>query len=62
MLAATTEETLHSLLPELDQMIDGGLVTMEKVRVMLYRPAGVADDERWRHRMEGLEPDPDETG
>ncbi len=28
---------IESLLPELDKMIGGGLVTLEKVRVILYR-------------------------
>jgi uncharacterized protein len=30
-------ERIEKMLPELDQMIDGGLVTLEKVRVILYR-------------------------
>jgi PII-like signaling protein len=30
-------ERIESLLPELDAMIGGGLVTLEKVRVILYR-------------------------
>ena len=31
------------------------MVTLEKVRVILYRPSDVPDDERWKHRIEGLE-------
>ena len=31
------EESIQDVLPELDAMIDGGLVTLEKVRVILYR-------------------------
>ena len=31
-------ERIEKMLPELDQMIGGGLVTLEKVRVILYRP------------------------
>jgi PII-like signaling protein len=31
-------ERIERILPRLDEMIDGGLVTMEKVRVILYRP------------------------
>jgi len=27
------------ILPRLDEMVDGGLITLEKVRVILYRPA-----------------------
>ena len=51
-----TEETLQALLPELDAMIGGGLVTLERVRVILYRPGNFADGDRWAHRIEGLEP------
>ncbi|MQA91827.1 MAG: DUF190 domain-containing protein [Gemmatimonas sp.] len=51
-----TEEKIQQVLPELDRMIDGGLITLEKVRVILYRPANVPENERWRHRIEGLEP------
>jgi uncharacterized protein len=32
-----TEARIEEVLPELDGMIGGGLVTMEKVRVILYR-------------------------
>jgi PII-like signaling protein len=32
-----TEETIESLLPELDAMIGGGLITLERVRVIMYR-------------------------
>ena len=31
-------ERIEKILPELDQMVDGGLITLEKVRVILYRP------------------------
>ena len=31
-------ERIEAILPQLDQMIGGGLVTLEKVRVILYRP------------------------
>ena len=34
-----TQERINSLLPRLDEMVDGGLITLEKVRVILYRPA-----------------------
>ena len=52
-----TEEKIQEILPELDELIDGGLVTLERARVILYRPDGVPDDERWKHRMEGLQAD-----
>lgn len=31
-------ERIEKILPQLDEMVEGGLVTMEKVRVILYRP------------------------
>jgi len=34
-----TQERIDALLPRLDGMVDGGLITLEKVRVILYRPA-----------------------
>jgi len=33
-----SEERIQEILPELDGMIEGGLVTMERVRVVVYRP------------------------
>jgi uncharacterized protein len=33
-----TEERIQAILPELDQMIGGGLITLEAVRVIVYRP------------------------
>jgi uncharacterized protein len=32
-----SEEKIESILPELDQMIGGGLITLEKVKVITYR-------------------------
>ena len=34
-----TQERIDQMLPRLDEMVDGGLITLEKVRVILYRPA-----------------------
>ncbi len=34
-----SQERIDEILPHLDEMVDGGLVTLEKVRVILYRPA-----------------------
>jgi PII-like signaling protein len=31
-------ERIEKILPQLDEMIGGGLITLEKVRVILYRP------------------------
>jgi PII-like signaling protein len=39
-----SEEKINGFLPKLDTMIGGGLVTLEKVRVVHYR-SGVAKDE-----------------
>lgn len=33
-----TEEKIAAILPELDQMIGGGLITLERARVIMYRP------------------------
>ena len=33
-----TQEKIDAILPELDQMIGGGLITLEKVQVIAYRP------------------------
>lgn len=39
-----SEENINAFLPALDQMIGGGLVTLEKVRVLHYRSGnGTAD-------------------
>jgi PII-like signaling protein len=32
-------ERIDKVLPRLDEMVDGGLITLEKVRVILYRAA-----------------------
>lgn len=51
------EEKIQGVLPELDEMIGGGLITLERARVIMYRPEDVPDPERWEHRIEGLEED-----
>ena len=33
-----TEDNIRAVLPELDRMIGGGLITLERARVILYRP------------------------
>jgi PII-like signaling protein len=38
-----TEDNIRKLLPDLDRMIGGGLITLERANVILYRP-GSADD------------------
>jgi uncharacterized protein len=32
-----SQERIDRILPRLDEMVDGGLITLEKVRVILYR-------------------------
>lgn len=51
-----TEERIREVIPELDEMIGGGLITLERAHVILYRPEGARDTERSRRRTEGLEP------
>lgn len=33
-----TEEAIQGILPDLSEMIGGGLITIEKAKVILYRP------------------------
>jgi PII-like signaling protein len=54
-----TEKTIQSILPDLDEMIGGGLITLERARVLMYRPDNVRASQRELHRIEGLEPGPD---
>src|SRR5713101_2009679 len=50
-----TEKAIQALLPDLDQMIGGGLITLERARVILYRPANVRPSQQELHRIEGLQ-------
>src|SRR5436190_17967152 len=50
-----TEEAIQSILPDLDAMIGGGLVTLERARVILYRPANARQSQQELHGVEGLE-------
>ena len=34
-----SQERIEAILPRLDEMVEGGLITLEKVRVILYRAA-----------------------
>ena len=52
-----SEEKIQEILPELDRIVGGGLITLERVRVILYRPADAPETERGLHRIEGLEPE-----
>lgn len=35
------EETIREILPDLDEMIGGGLITLERAHVIMYRHGGV---------------------
>jgi PII-like signaling protein len=37
-----TDDKISSILPELDRMIGGGLITLERVKVIMYRHGDVA--------------------
>ncbi len=50
-----TEEAIQSILPELDEMIGGGLITLERARVIMYRPGDARPSQQELHRIEGLE-------
>jgi PII-like signaling protein len=39
-----TAERIEAILPDLDRMIGGGLITLEKVNVIMYRAAVPADE------------------
>jgi PII-like signaling protein len=52
-----TEQRIQEILPDLDELIGGGLITLERVRVILYRPGDMPEDERRLHRIDGLGPD-----
>lgn len=49
-----TEEAINSVLPDLDRMIGGGLVTLERANVIMYRPANARPSQQEMHRIEGL--------
>jgi uncharacterized protein len=40
-----TEERIKAILPELDNMIEGGLITLERAKVIMYRPHAPQDEE-----------------
>ena len=52
-----TEEAIQAVLPDLDEMIGGGLVTLERARVIMFRPRDVRPSQVELHRIEGLEPE-----
>ena len=50
-----TEAAIQKVLPDLDEMIGGGLITLERARVIMYRPGNVRASQQEMHRIEGLE-------
>ena len=53
---AETEEKVTAILPEIDRMIAGGLITLERAKVIMYR-ANLPPDRRtasWQMDMTGL--------
>lgn len=49
------EERLRAVLPELDEMVDDGLITLERVEVFAYRgPAGAGDGDGDADGTEGM--------
>jgi uncharacterized protein len=42
--AVDTEEKIRAILPELDEMLTDGLITLEKVEVITYRASRAADE------------------
>jgi len=52
-----TEERIQAILPELDGMLGGGLITLERARVIMYRPELSAGE-----RPEGWAIDTDAPG
>jgi len=51
-----TEERITAILPEIDQMIEGGLITLERAKVIMYR-ANLPPERRtasWQMDMTGL--------
>jgi hypothetical protein len=39
-----TDENIQSILPELDRMVSGGIITLERVRVIMYRKAAPPEE------------------
>lgn len=52
-----TEAAIQAVLSDLDAIIGGGLITLERARVVMYRPAKVRPSQHEQRRIEGLEPE-----
>jgi len=60
-----TEEKITAILPEIDRMIEGGLITLERAKVIMYRANLPAErrTESWQMDMTGLwDTDPSGNG
>jgi PII-like signaling protein len=54
-----TEERINEILPILDSMVSGGLITLEKVNVIAYRPHEAVTEQKadtWPAQMTGTNP------
>jgi uncharacterized protein len=53
-----TEEKIDEILPELDKMVTGGLITLERVEVIVYRPHETSEGREadYAMRMTGNNP------
>jgi len=40
-----TDEKIQAILPELDKMVGGGLITLERVKVIMYRPHATEEEQ-----------------
>ena len=40
-----TEDNIKAILPELDKMVGGGLITLERVKVIMYRPHSAEEEQ-----------------
>ena len=47
-----TEERIEAILPELDEMLGGGLITLERAKVIMYRPELPSDQRRDSHAID----------
>lgn len=47
------EEVIQRVLPALDEMIGGGLITLERARVIMYRPDEARASQADMHRIDG---------
>jgi PII-like signaling protein len=53
-----TEKRITEILPELDNMIGGGLITLERAKVILYRPHNPEEEQAddWSLDVTGVRP------